>query len=144
MIVGLVLAGFGVIMIPIVAILAAIAIPQYQEHVTRTKVQEGIAGVSSMLSTIETYAAQNGACPDNAALGLGAGDDGRFGRHVSSVSVGAAPEGACQVTLSFGTLGPTDQTASTLIYRQTADGWDCTGGSLAERYRPNQCRTAPR
>jgi type IV pilus assembly protein PilA len=141
---AIVAGGLFIVLIPIVGILAAIAIPQYQDYVHRSKVAEGLSGVRSLLFTIETYAEQNGACPDNAALGLGAGDDGRFGKAVSSVLAGAAPDGACQIELHFDTIPPVGQAESILIYRKNSDGWDCTGGSLAQRYRPNHCRATPR
>ncbi len=141
MIVGLVLAGFGVIIIPIVAILAAIAIPQYQDYTARSKVIVGIAGARAMLPTIEAYKNEHGNCPDRAALGIGGGRDDRFGPYVSSVSIGANADGACEVELQFTGLGPSDSSdASTLTYRLAEHGWDCTGGTLPQRYRPNECR----
>ncbi len=139
--------GACVVMIPVVGILAAIAIPQYQEYVVRTKVMEGIHGARAVLPSIEQHKDQAGACPDNTAIGVGDGRDGRFGRYVTAVTLGTsaeAPEGACQIELRFDALGPANEAASTLIYRQSTDGWDCTGGTLLERYRPNECRATPR
>jgi type IV pilus assembly protein PilA len=139
--------GAGVVMIPILGILAAIAIPQYQEYVVRTKVLEGIHGVRAILPSIDQHKGQTGTCPDNAAIGVGDGRDGRFGKYVSAVAIGTSAEGAegaCQVELRFDALGPANDATSTLIYRQTTDAWDCTGGTLPERYRPNECRTTPR
>ncbi len=145
---AIICAGLGVVMIPVVAILAAIAIPQYQDYVVRSKVMEGIDGVRAVLPSIETHQAETGACPDNAAIGISDGRDGRFGRYVSAVSVGASTEAhdvdTCQIELRFDALGPASEAGSTLIYRQSADGWDCTSGTLPERYRPNECRTTPR
>jgi type IV pilus assembly protein PilA len=115
--------------------------------VVRSKVMQGIHGVRGVLPSIEQYKGQTGACPDNAAIGFGDGRDGRFGTYVSSIAIGASAEGAegaCQVELRFDALGPANEATSTVIYRQAGDTWECTGGTLPERYRPNECRTTPR
>lgn len=154
---AIVLVGLAVLAVPVLGILAAIAIPQYQEYVQRSKVQQAVIGARALLPAIEAYALQNGACPDNAALGVGQGGDGRFGPNVGTVAIGADSEGACSVELGFVGLSPgavsaeipagapsMEQSMPTLLYRKAGDGWDCTGGSLIERYRPNECRTTPR
>jgi type IV pilus assembly protein PilA len=158
---AIVLVGLAVLAIPILGILAAIAIPQYQEYVQRAKVQQAVVGVRALLPALEAYALENGACPDNAALGVGQGGDGRFGPSVGMVVIGADREGACSVELGFVGLSPgavssdvsvkaapgapsMEQSMPTLLYRKAGDSWDCTGGSLNPRYRPNECRTTPR
>jgi type IV pilus assembly protein PilA len=64
------------IVVAIIGILAAVAIPQYQDYVTRTKLSKAAAQVAPVKTAIAMYAQENaGAFPtaasDWTALGLG-------------------------------------------------------------------------
>lgn len=72
------------IVVAIIGILAAIAIPAYQDYTVRAQVSEGLALAGGIkVAMVETYA-QKGAWPQNA---LEAGVDPASGNHVTSVDV---------------------------------------------------------
>jgi len=78
------------IVVAIIGILAAIAIPAYQDYTIRTQVSEGLTLASDVKAGVAEYAAQTGNWPINLAeAGLGstatAGD--KSGRYVSSINV---------------------------------------------------------
>jgi type IV pilus assembly protein PilA len=87
--VGIVVAAvcaFG--FLPLAGIVAAIAIPAYQDITLRAQVSEGLALAAEPRAAIEEYVIANGALPlDRAAVGLLAAPTATSGSYVSSVDV---------------------------------------------------------
>ncbi|MFN3965988.1 pilin [Silanimonas lenta] len=130
------------IVVAIIGILAAIALPAYQDYAIRAKVAEGLNLVAgAKTSVVESYTA-NGVLPtSNAAAGLGPAASIR-GNAVSSVTVGAGAE----ITILFNdTLGGSPSAnGTTVVFTPTLNDngfvWSCTGGTLPAKYRPAACR----
>lgn len=81
------------IVVAIIGILAAIAIPAYQDYTIRTQVSEGLTLASDVKAGIAEYAAQVGDWPvtlAEAGLGSAAAADDKQGRYVESIDVDAA------------------------------------------------------
>ena len=133
------------IVIAIIAILLAIAIPAYQDYTVRTKVGEGVnlsaaakAAVTETFQSLGTYPANN----DEAGLAPAADIKGKY---VTRVTVSAnAGEGV--VTVLFGGGAPPEIDTKNLEYTSTTNGgsidWECNGaGTTVEaRYLPAECR----
>jgi type IV pilus assembly protein PilA len=78
------------IVVAIIGILAAIAIPAYQDYTIRTQVSEGLTLASDVKAGIAEYAAQTGLWPVNlaeAGLGSAAVLGDKSGRYVLSIDV---------------------------------------------------------
>ena len=130
------------IVIAIIGILAAIAIPAYQDYTIRAKVSEGISLASAAkLAVAETNDATGSIPTSNALAGLPA-PASILGNNVDSVTVGAA--GIITILYSASGLGGTADGTNIVITPDTSQPgsmvWDCTGGSTPGKYRPANCR----
>lgn len=127
------------IVVAIIGILAAIAIPAYQDYTIRAQVSEGLSLSSAAKATVSEYYTQRGTFPtDNADAGLEAAGN-IVGRYVSSVAVGGA-----LITVTYGndahaiiktnivTLIATDHLGSI--------GWVCAGVGISDKHLPSACR----
>jgi type IV pilus assembly protein PilA len=73
------------IVVAIIGILAAIAIPAYQDYVIRSQVSEGLAMASATKASVAEFFADRGSWPaNNAALGI---DTPPQGKYVSSIDI---------------------------------------------------------
>jgi len=127
------------IVIAIIAILAAIAIPAYQDYTIRSQAAEGANLVSSAkLAVAQTYDETGDFPADNDAAGLRAAGS-IVGTYVSGVEVDGG-----DITATYGNDVNDKIDGKTLIFTPTDEGgsisWTCSEGSLQPEYRPASCR----
>lgn len=137
------------IVIAIIAILLAIAIPAYQDYTVRTKVGEGVnLAAAAKAAVTETFQSTGTFPATNAAAGLAA-DNAIKGKYVSSVKVtGGGANGAVDVTYAAPDTPP-EITGKLLQYVTIVNAgsvdWECstTQGAATNvdaRYLPAECR----
>lgn len=131
------------LIIPITAILAAIAIPAYNDYVQRAKVAELIASVEPLKLAIAEHATREGHCPDNNSSDIApALAQLAQNARVAAVRTGTLQGGHCAFEITLRGAGAMD--GKTLLFEASDDAasqWSCNGGDLPYRYRPRQCRT---
>ena len=124
------------IVVTIIGILAAIAIPAFQEYTTTTRVSEGLSLASAAKTAVaETFQSQN-AVADQASTGY-ITPAATFS--VSSITIAADGTGTITITFTAAAGSGTLTMVPTLVTGSPIT-WDCTGGSLAAKYRPAACR----
>jgi|SRR5690606_24740332 len=124
------------IVVAIIGILAAIALPAYQDYTKRSHVSEGLSLAAGARTAVTEYYSSNGEWPtDNAAAGITSAAS-ITGNAVTQVSVNTS-----QITVTFNTK--VESNATLILEGDATDGsvkWSCTGGTLNSKYRPANCR----
>ncbi len=124
------------IVVAIIGILAAIAIPAYQDYTIRARVTEGLEMASSAKLAVSETAMTNSALPaTQAATGY---TTPAATANVTSITI-------TNVTATIVITYTAAAGAGTIILAPTltANGditWTCTGGTLLAKYRPANCR----
>lgn len=159
------------IVVAIIGILAAVALPAYQDYTVRAKVSEGILAASSCRTAV-TEAVDSGSIPTGTnKWGCEQGDSStKASKYVQSVSVSSSGSAVGQITVLLvtdnalkGASGKkiimTPKTASGNLTIQTVSGtttdnasgaliksWSCgplsTDADTMQKYLPATCREA--
>ncbi|WP_279607660.1 pilin [Burkholderia stagnalis] len=127
------------ITVAIVGILAAVALPAYQDYTIRAQVSEGFTLAEGAKTAVSEYFANAGSLPaDNTAANY-AGATGKYttGVAVANGAITATYGGAVNTKIAGGTitLTPTADASGTLI-------WACSydGSKVVQKYVPSSCK----
>ena len=128
------------IVVAIIGILAAIAIPAYQDYITRSKVTELVTAGSACKTSVAEFIASENAYPLNISS-AGCTDDAAS-KYVASLSV---EEGIITIVGSVAAGGLPDAASGNYVLSpsSTAGGgieWVCTNSTIASKYLPANCR----
>lgn len=135
------------IVVAIIAILAAIAIPAYQDYLIRSQVSEASSLASGAKTAVAEYYAQYGVTTgySNTAVGIEPTATNIKGNYVKSVTV----NGDGSITSLFSNATPfkankaldTKVLVLTPSFNPGSTSWACnTGSTVDAKYRPSNCR----
>jgi len=128
------------IVVAIIGILAAVAIPAYQDYIARAQVSEAVGLTASGKVPLAEFFGDKGVWPSQANEVMVS----LAGKFVSNVTItaGNGLSSAITLTATMKSAGVNTAIQSATLELISSDGklWDCTGGSLASKYRPAACR----
>lgn len=127
------------IVIAIIGILAAVALPAYQDYTIRAKVSEAIGFAAAAKTAVSEHVLSKDAWPaDNEEAGLAS--SGSISSNV--VSEVLVEDNVITVTLSAAGLGEANDGTFTLTgtTSQTGVSWVCAPDSVPAKFLPSSCR----
>jgi type IV pilus assembly protein PilA len=132
------------IVVAIIAILAAIAIPAYQDYVVRSQVSEGMTLADGAKTAMAEFYSNTGRFPPNnqsAGLSTAASISGKY---VNDVNIGTIPG---KITVTFGksankaiTVSGTNTLVLSAITHAGSTEFTCGGSTVEAKYMPSSCR----
>lgn len=137
------------IVIAIIGILAAIAIPAYQNYVARSQVSEAITLMNGLKSAVSDNYFNHAICADNQTVNhFGIAQRNHIdGNYVESVHTRVAtdPNYNCEMLATFKTtdVAAPLQGKTMLLSMKVVDGgsvWDCSSSDLSNEFLPSACR----
>lgn len=133
----------AVVAVPVLCILAAIAIPAYNDYTIRAKTTGRLAGAASaMQRAVGEFAGAQGRCPGNDDFAPLVRQFAAIDKQ-ATVRFGALANGNCAFEFTLHGNGAIE--GRTWLHEAHRDGgrlaWDCSGGDLPDRYRPPACRS---
>jgi Tfp pilus assembly major pilin PilA/Zn-dependent protease with chaperone function len=127
----------GLMIVAIIGILAAIAIPAYQDYMVRSQVMVSLQNLEAVQHLAAPFVAEHQAYPKSLAQ-IGAPESAVNSRYGT---VSLTDEGI-EFTFHGGLSVIENQTIVYGAYKKDNGeiGWSCAGGTLPAKYRPVKCR----
>lgn len=142
---GCLIAGVvigGVCLIPLLAILAAIAFPAYNTYLTRSQVATVLAQTDALQQVMDASLASQEHCPGKEAGPVQAAlVQARSAAHVDAVELVTAVNGNCGMAITLKDLQRDDGLTPAMLWlEQTAQArWVCRS-TLPDTHLPGQCQ----
>lgn len=132
------------LIVPVIAILAAIAIPAYQGYLQRTQIDAAIAQAGPLKAQVVQAWQANGKCPVNGEAGIRDADS-YASRQLQSIDVGSMKnDGSCALELTLRAPGQSMLDGKRIWLTMDKDSgvtptWHCSS-ELPDRSLPLNCR----
>ncbi|WP_374979915.1 pilin [Pseudomonas solani] len=128
------------IVVAIIGILAAIAIPAYQNYIGRSEAATGLAAIAPLKTAVEDSYAQGR--PDTSITIGNLGSSGSASP-LGAITVSNFSNGAGNLTFTFGSAvggnsGPKTNGRNIVLARNASGTWSCSS-SLDPEFKPRNC-----
>ncbi|WP_341960021.1 pilin [Pseudomonas sp. RC10] len=135
------------IVVAIIGILAAVAIPAYQDYIARAQMTEAMNLASGLKTNVTSVFGQSGTCPANATASDGISAEADInGNYVAKVTTGgtAAASGGCTIVATMKTTGVSTGISGKTLQLKLSNAdkgsnvWTCTSNA-DQKYLPKAC-----
>ena len=128
------------IVVAIIGILAAVAIPSYQDYTARAQVSEAMTLTSGVKTPLSEFVSDKGQLP----TAIASLTDSTAGKYVASVTIGGTAT-APTITATMQSTGVNVNIQSKVFALTSTDGgnsWDCSTAAttLDDKYLPGACK----
>ena len=130
------------IVVAIIGILAAVAVPMYLDYTVRAQVASGLTLASAAKSSVTEYFQDQGAFPNSNTLAGLSAPTNIMGKYVSQIEV----TGAGLIEVTFGGADANTKIVNAILTMTPTDSggsveWACTGDTtLVAKWLPPACR----
>jgi type IV pilus assembly protein PilA len=128
------------IVVAIIGILAAVAIPAYQDYIARSQVSEAVSLSAGGKTPMAEYFNDKGIWPGAASDVIG----NLNGKYVSVITllgaVGTTGTISVEARMKDTTINSAITSLTLVLTSTDAKQWSCTGGTLGLKHRPASCR----
>lgn len=128
------------IVIAIIGILAAIALPAYQAYIARAQMSEALSLLSGAKAPVAEYIAYKDQAPDDAELASLVST--LSGKYVATINVTGTTSNLV-LTATMKASGVNKEIEGKTLTLTTTDSgrrWTCAAGTVAAQYLPAACR----
>lgn len=124
----------------IAGILAAIAIPAYQDYMLRAKVVQAVSETQALKAEVQEFHISQGRCPSNGEATFGT-PESYAGTYVARATIGEFDDGTCGFELEFRNIGNTGIDGRKLWWDLGSDHteWHCSS-EVDDKWLPMECR----
>lgn len=137
------------IVVAIIGILAAIALPAYQDYTIRAKMSEVISALTTGKAAVTEYYISNNSMPSTAAAGVNTATQGNFIEtliYTKNSATRAKVVANINANLDNNSVvnGTSDQVGMEAVADDTGMKWSCgpdTTNPVDNKYLPGSCRT---
>lgn len=139
------------IVVAIIGILAAVAIPSYQDYTARAQVTEAVSMASAFKTTMAEYYADNGGWPGTLTA-VGTTTSGKYVQGMSIATGANSPDATLVISATMRSSGVNTNVRNSVFALETVDGgkrWRCgnevanTGGlanTVDSKFLPGACK----
>jgi type IV pilus assembly protein PilA len=135
------------IVVAVIGVLSAIAVPQYQKYVAKAEVASALATTTGVKTNVEAYSVENGSFPDGSTSGQ-TEDDLGVPSSIPSGSIAfaqGASAGAGTITFTFASAGVSTLLVNKKFALSRAQNgvWTCDGtasNNVTDDLLPKNCK----
>ncbi len=133
-------AAAGVVLLAILGVLAAIAMPAYNQYTLRAKTSTAVASLAVLKTQVAAFADAHGQCPVNDDEGFGSAES-YAGNGLAAVRIGRFDNHHCGIEAELSAPGEAklDGKLLWLDYDSEQQQWECTA-EPDDTYLPLECR----
>lgn len=128
------------IVVMIIGILAAIAIPTYQDYISRSQLSEAILLAEHYKNLTSLTYTQTNLCPTTTELSL---SNNNVGKYVKNLHATQNNIGNCVLTIEFRSMHISPALASKHLNfslgNSNSTNWICTSQDIQQKYLPSNC-----
>jgi len=125
------------IVVAIIGILAAIAIPAYQNYIARSETATGLAAIAPLKTGVEDAFAQGAGGASVTLARLGSGTTASPLGDISDPKFN--DDGSGDLVFTFKNSGPKSKGATITLSRDANGVWTCKTNKLADEFKPRNC-----